>query len=243
MSLYDIRKLFIKDFTGRYDLVVPGSDYSNAGADDYINAGQRWLDRKVSHKKSPASVFIEAPINSFFVTFQEARAVREVWVSITNVGRWELEKLTLRESREFFPLDYSMLVSSRPTWYVPTNFRHPVISPGEITVDQIGNVIYSTPGEVEDFNGIIFYPPTDQLLLVEVIGLFFTPKLEKDTDRSYWTENEPMLLVQAAARMHEVSLRNQQGVRDYETAIADSLLDLEKDEVEEEIATIDQMRG
>lgn len=45
-TLLDIRKLFV-DRSGHYELVVDAEngDYSDNGADEYIRAGQRWLDR------------------------------------------------------------------------------------------------------------------------------------------------------------------------------------------------------
>ena len=65
------------------------------------------------------------------------------------------------------------------------------------------------------------------MINVEVAGLFYTPPLVNDTDSNFWTENEPILLVQSACRMLEVSMRNRQGVTDYELAMGGDLEEME----------------
>ena len=164
MTLVDVRRIFIRDFTGRYDLIVEGSDFANNGADFYINAGQRWLDRKVSHKKSPASIYTDVDIGGFYVIFTEARAVQEVWISnsIGDGARRELTRKTSQELRELFPLDYSGIGNSTPYYYTPVNVRSLPENSLEFTIDQIGDIVYSSSlGSDASFNAIIILPPTD----------------------------------------------------------------------------------
>jgi hypothetical protein len=244
VALIDVRRIFIRDFTGRYDLIVEGSDFANNGADFYINAGQRWLDRKVQHKKSPASIYTDVDVGGFYVIFTEARAVQEVWISnsIGDGTRGELTRVTRQALRELFPLDYSGIDNSTPCYYTPINVRSLPVNSLEFTIDKIGEILYtSSLGSDALYNAILLLPPTDTKITVEVVGLFYTPALVNDTDHSFWTESEPMLLVQAACRMLEVSMRNRQGVADYELAMEVDIVEIEKDDVEEEIVAIETM--
>ena len=52
-TLKDIRTLFVKR-TGRYDLVVNTTDWADNGADAYILAGSKMLDRREEHEFSKA---------------------------------------------------------------------------------------------------------------------------------------------------------------------------------------------
>ena len=54
MNLLQIRTKF-RDISGRFDLV--NSDYSDNGADFYINEGRKFLDRLGEVQKSWASCF------------------------------------------------------------------------------------------------------------------------------------------------------------------------------------------
>lgn len=244
MSLLEIRRRFVKEFTGRYDLIIEGSDFEDNGANFFIQQGQRWLERQVTHKKAPASVYAEITLGDFSVIFQEARSVLSVWESTVTYGRHELTKLTPREARELYPAEYSHIANAGPRYYVPLNFRTSPADSDSFTIDQIGDILYTSDlGGDYSYNGIIILPPTDIVRTIEVVGLFFLPTLVNDTDRNYWTENEPMLLLQAAARAHEIALRNTQGVLDYERPALAALTDLDKDFVEEEIADIARMEG
>jgi hypothetical protein len=244
MTLWEVRKRFIEEFTGRYDLIIEGSDFADNGADFYIQAGQRWLERRISHKKSPASVYATLEIGGFYVIFPDARAVLEVWSSTSTTGRVELRKLSQREARELYPNDYAQIESGDPRYYYPVNFRSSPGSSLSFTIDQIGDIIYtSSLGGDYNYNGIIILPPVNLVRTIEVVGLFFLPRLASDSDANFWTENEPSLLLQSAARMHEIAMRNSQGVNDYTSAMSEALIDLDKDFVEEEITGVDQMEG
>jgi len=91
MSLLEVRTQLIK-ITGRYDLVVDAVDYADNGADFYINAGQLWLDRRETHKKSFSRVFETVSAGEWYLTFQLCRAIKEVWISNSDGEKWKLEK-------------------------------------------------------------------------------------------------------------------------------------------------------
>jgi hypothetical protein len=78
--------------------------------------------------------------------------------------------------------------------------------------------------------------------VVDIRGLFYTDQLTDDTDKSYWSEVHPDVLIMAAMRMVEVVNRNSQGVNDWDMAIANAVSGIGKDLVEEEIAEVTQIQ-
>ena len=62
MNLLQIRQKF-RTLSGRHDLVE--SDGSDNGADFYINAGQRHLDRLDETQKSPAICYKFCEVNRY----------------------------------------------------------------------------------------------------------------------------------------------------------------------------------
>jgi len=86
-------------------------------------------------------------------------------------------------------------------------------------------------------------PPTDETVVVEVQGLFYTEKLRADNDESFWSVMHEDLLIMAALRSLEVFYRNTEGRKDWEAAIKDEVSRLGMDAVEEDIAGVDQIEG
>lgn len=95
----------------------------------------------------------------------------------------------------------------------------------------------------ETYNAILLKPPIDvsNKYTLEIAGLFYTDALSGDTDISYWTETNELLLIFAAAFMMELSYRNSEGAKDWKASIAEITEGLDKDIVEEEITGITSM--
>ena len=139
----------------------------------------------------------------------------------------------------------SLSVSGNPLYYcpavlraVPETDRTPVGS-----LDAFLGFADIMFGEHYNYNGVLIVPPPDQVLHVEVWGLFYSPALLGDTEKSYWSEAHPEALLMAAYRQLEVVNRNSQGVKDWENSINETLFGIDKDVVEEDISGADQMEG
>ncbi|KKM64227.1 hypothetical protein LCGC14_1503490 [marine sediment metagenome] len=93
------------------------------------------------------------------------------------------------------------------------------------------------------FDSIALGPVPDSTYTLEVIGRFYEPRVIGDWDSTYWTEEEPNLLVWAAAYIMEITYRNSEGADDWEAKIDKFLGDIERDKVAEEVVGINKMKG
>lgn len=240
MNLLQIRQQF-RTLSGRHDLVsAVGAD---TGANYFINAGQRHLDRRSQTQKSFATHFKFLEIGKYSAQFPYCRAVKEVWVgSLT--ARWQLEKKNLADLiAGYFTTLPSGIDSGMALYYSPA-------------VTRAAPETYNTPAdELESFTGyvdvlsadhfaynsVLIAPPTDERLAVQIKGLFYSDQLVEDTDKNHWTEVHSDILIMAAMRAIEVINRNTQGVNDWNNAIAGEITEIGKDLVEEEIAGVTQI--
>ncbi len=240
MNLLQLRQQF-RTISGRHDLVsAVGAD---TGADFYINAGQRHLDRLDETQKSPAIAYRFCEIDKYAVSFKWCRAVKEVWVG-TTTARWQLEKKDLADLLAgYFTTLPSGISSGGTLYYAPTITRaSPELfdTPADEMEAFVGYVDIMSADHFA-YNSILIAPPTSERLLVEIKGLFYTYELVEDTDKSYWTEVHPDVLIMSAMRSIEIVNRNTQGVRDWDASILAATVGIGKDLVEEEIAEVTQI--
>ena len=136
MNLLQVRTQF-RSISGRHDLV--DSHYSDNGADFYINAGQRHLDRRSKHQKSFASCFRFCEVGRMSVQFPYCRAVQEVWAATTS-AKWQLEKRDLQDLLEgYFTTIPSGIDTGTTLYYAPTITRG-VPDMSKITLDTLSAV-------------------------------------------------------------------------------------------------------
>lgn len=240
MNLLQIRQQF-RTLSGRFDLVA--ADGSDTGANYFINAGQRHLDRRTQSQKSVATSFRFLEIDKYSAQFPYCRAVKEVWVgSLT--ARWQLEKKDLQDLiAGYFTALPSDIDSGMSLYYAPC-------------ITRAAPELYNTPAdEFESFTGyvdvlsadhfaynsVLIAPPTDERLSVQIRGLFYSDQLVEDTDKSVWSEVHSDILIMATMRMVEVVNRNTQGVNDWDRAINGEISEISKDLIEEQIAEITQI--
>ena len=251
------------ELSGRYDLVVDDINWGNNGADFFIQSGQRWLDRNAVIYQSGAKYFKTVAQGAWYDLIPNCRAIHEVWISNSSGSKWKLQRrdygdilyevsvtagqatdplvpLTIYQGNSL--VDPGGISAGAPINYTPVVLRTVPDAGGIATIDQFGPAVY-TAGSQYDVDGVIFLPPATVGHVLEVRGLFYQPKLINDTDKNYWTEREEFALVLAACRAIEVSLRNQQGVADWESAIRSELQGIEFDLVDEESAETHAMRG
>ena len=242
MDLLDVRTAFIQR-SGRYDLVVDAVDFVDAGADFFINAGQRMLDRMDTTNKSWGRRFLEVVSGDYYTTFKYCRAIKEVWV-MDSSERVKLTKVDISELREYYDEPVPSLTSGTPKYYAPAVLR-PI--PDEVTSDDFVGLSGFDDVLVDwthyEYNGVMFMPKADGDYVIEVWGLFYSPELSLDADENWWTLIHPEILIKGALYQLEVFYRNTEGANDWMRAISVEMAGLGKDFVEEHIAEVTQMGG
>lgn len=234
MKLSEIHDEF-QYFSGRTDL-------SDARMTMFVNSGQRYLDRLDEIPKSIGKIVRTVDIGDWFLTFKECRAIQEIYMT-GDEGRWRLEKRELG----WLMLEYSDLIADldtgAPRYYAPAILRMIPQDLTSVTMSKFVGEVVQTSIKHFEYNGILWMPPTDETVVVEVQGLFYTEKLANDDDESFWSVMHEDLLLMAAFRALEVFYRNTEGRKDWEAAIRDEVTTLGMDAVEEDIAGISQIEG
>jgi len=244
MNLLEMRTKFI-ELSGRFDLVVDADndDYTDNGADFFINEGRKFLDRLDETQKSWASCFRFMETGHFSVSFPYCRAIKEVWIA-TSIERWQLRKKRLQDMMAGY---LSGLPSSRtvgtPKYYTPCITRNIPENATLDTMEAFVGFVEIPTGNAQEYNSILVNVPVSEKCMVTINGLFYSAELVADTDKNYWSEVHPLLLYMSAMRSIEITNRNTQGVKDWEASIATEMKQLGMDLVEELIAEISQMEG
>jgi hypothetical protein len=241
MNLLQIRTKF-RELSGRFDLV--NEDFSDNGADFFINEGRKFLDRLDETQKSWASCFKILSPNHFSISFPHCRAIKEVWIADVVNGRWQLYKKDLQDLIAGY---LTGLPSSRTAgsalYYSPCITRY---IPEDATVEDIEafvGYVEVPSGSAHEYNSILLNVPVQYQSMLDIRGLFYSMELVDDTDENYWSSIHPMLLYMSAMRQVEIVNRNTQGVNDWTSAIASEMAQIGMDLVEEHIAEVDQMEG
>lgn len=236
MNLLQVRQWFVRE-SGRYELVTNTSTWADNGADAYINAGQKMLDRRVELRKSYGRYFSNILAGENVVTFQAARAINEVWTFAAGIARTKLEKKDMIWLRQ----QYNNMETQdfgTPRYWAPAILR---LAPEEVmttTVLDLDIISGYLDIQVDDhfaYNGVVLFPPTDLDITVEIWGMFYSQELTGDTSTSFWSVVHPELLVMAAQCVLEKFNRNSEGVRDWMAAIDNDLRDITFDFVEDEL--------
>jgi hypothetical protein len=238
MNLLQTRTLF-RTTSGRFDLV--NTDFSDNGADFYLNEGRKFLDRLDETQKSWASAFRFLEIGFYATSIQQCRAIKEVWLA-TLSARWQLEKM---DFQDLVALYMTGLPSSRengtPDYYSPIISRYVPESSGADDFEAFVGWVEIPSGSAHDYNSIVVNCPVSEKTLVEVKGLFYSAELVNDTDMNYWSVRHPLLLIMSAMRYIEIVNRNTQGVNDWNNSIATEMRQLGMDFVEEVIAEVSEI--
>jgi hypothetical protein len=220
MDYKDLRKKFV-EMSGRYDLI--NANYTDNGADFFINAGQK------------------------LVTTVGLRAIKEVWVS-NSAGMYELAPNKIADLRYSYGKKLSEVTQGAPAIYAPAVLRPYPDTTVAATVAgfyDIEDLILYTAGTGTGhwtYNGIVVMPPPDSTYTISVWGLFYSPTLLATLagatwtqTKSFWTEEHPETLLLAALYKLEVFYRNTEGAKDWKAAMTDDLMGMDHDFVEEDI--------
>jgi len=245
MNLLQIRTKFVQ-LSGRYDLVVDaaGDDYSDNGADFFINSGLRLIDRLCQTQKGYSRHFKSITAGDWYIVdVEHFRSVLEVWASDSD-ERWPLEKLTLTEFREKYYEPMSSVSQGTPNYFCIPVLGTKDEETSAIIVDNFAGTVTSA-GSVAHFKykGILIGPPADASYTIEILGLADTLELSADSDVNFWSELHEMAVLYAALYYLEVSYRNTEGAKDWMSALEQELRTVEYDHVEEQAYYWDQMKG
>jgi len=243
MNLLQVRTEFIRR-SGRYDLVVDTTSWADNGADFYLNAGQRFIDRMDTLPKSTGRYFRQVLAGRNYVTFPYCRAITGCW-AMTTSERSKLRKIDMEDLRSYYNKPVGSITTGQPLYYAPTVLR--VIPESDrLAIGEFEGMIDFSDVMFDrhyEYNGVIFYPPPDETYVIETWGLFYSPELVNDTDESFWTVVHPEVLLMAGMYQLEVMYRNTEGANDWLRSIELAVTGLGKDFVEEHIAEVDQMEG
>jgi len=241
MDLVTLREQFAKE-SGRLDLIVDTTDWADDGANYYIQRGSRFLDRLVTTSFSKAKHYESAAADTWYKVFQECRAILEVWAANDEFRK----KLELRDAttfREYYNEPAGSIDSGAPTYYMPALLRtHPQTS--TMYLERFVDTDYTETSKYDyEYNGVMWMPPTDEAIILEVQGLWYSYNMTLDADSNYWSVNHPEALIAAARYMIEVTNRNTEGMKDWLRAITELTTGVEKDTVEEESYNVVAIRG
>lgn len=240
MNLLQVRTKF-RELSGRFDLV--NSDYSDNGADFFINEGRKYLDRLDETQKSWAQVFRLITVGGYSATFELCRAIKEVWAA-TSSERWQLERKSLQDLMVGYMTELpSARSTGLPLYYSPCVTRYVPEDASVVELEAFAGFVDIPSGNAHNYNAILLSVPTSEQIMLDIRGLFYSMELVNNTDKNYWSEVHPSLLLMSAMRQVEIMNRNTQGVKDWESAIGTEMTQLGFDLVEQLIAETDQMEG
>lgn len=238
MNLLQMRTKF-RDLSGRYDLV--NDDFSDNGADFFINEGRKFLDRLDETQKSWAVRLCRLDANAIYATFPYCRAIKEVWVTNPTEGRWQLEKKDLQDLMDGYLMTLpDEMKSGNPLYYSPCITRYSPTDPVPASFETLMGYVEVASS---NYNAILLDVPSSDDITLIINGLFYSDELTLDDDVNYWSEVHPMLLYMSTMRQIEIVNRSTQGVNDWTNSIMAEMRQLGMDLVEEVIAEVDQMEG
>ena len=238
MNLLQVRTKF-REISGRHDLV--NEDFSDNGADFYINEGRKFLDRLDETQKSWASCFKFVEIGQFSASFPHCRAIKEVWAASVS-ARWQLEKINLQEliSGYLTGLPASR-TSGVPLYYSPCLTRYIPEDALVADIESFVGWVDIPAGGAHEYNAILINVPTSEKISLDIKGLYYSMELDAETDTNFWSGAHPMTLIMAAMRQLEILNRNTQGVKDWEASISTDTTGIGMDLVEELISGVTQI--
>jgi hypothetical protein len=249
MTYKEVRDKFV-EVAGRYDLI--NSDYTDNGADFFLNAAQRYLDRSHDHQKATARSVQPVAAGTIKVYAPGLRAVKEVWyASSDGTVTLPLSLESMGAIKEYYGKQLSTVTGDVPAYYAPASFRpYP---------DAVPVATWTGYQDIEDLilgdahyqnNGVVIMPSPTVACYISIVGLFYSPALSATLSggtwtqtKSFWTENHPDTLIAAAIMKLHGLYMNTSGAADMKLVVQGDLKGLDDDDAEYDTAGNSQMGG
>jgi len=239
---YDAIAARILATSGRYDL--QDADGNDNGLLEYVNRGQRLLDRKANISQLTARNFSGIKVGDYCVKVTDCRVIESVWLLPLVEG--EVRVPLVRTDWETMQTRYGLTIEARekgtPTDYALGSFRgNPDPKLSLIANLDVFAGFMDVCGDNDwDINGFFFEPIADKSYTLQIVGKFYTAKFgtynirgaEREITDTFWSEHHPELLEIAARYWMEVDNRNSEGRKDWLTVMEDMLVDLDFESVE-----------
>lgn len=224
MNLLELRKKFVA-ISGRYDLVTDTYNWGDDGANAYLNAAARYLNRRVNIPTNFAKTGILLSPGCDSVVYSACRAVQQI---------------SIFSDREYLLRYDANLVqngSGLPKTFKYCTFQHlPKITEIDISAYPLEQLnVLSEPCNY--VNGIQLDKKADKPYLLTIYGIYHNTDLKEDTDVNYWSVEYPNLLLKAAMYELEIIYRNREGSNTWLEAIEVDLSALDHDLAEHEMLT------
>ena len=235
MTLLEVRTQFVKQ-TGRYDLVVDATSFADDGADYYLNAGQRMLDRLLEFPKDEGEMSITLATSAISTTLTNVIAVREIAViDDQDLTMVYLERRSMKEMRENYGNEKASL--SNVTAGEPNSWTLGWLRDNAISASGATAVIVQGNSKK-----LITMPPADRTYTLKLAGLFGSPVLSNDTSVSFWSIQHPNTLIWASMYQLEVAYRNFEGSQALLTNLKLAVQDIDNEIVEQAQVGRDQLK-
>lgn len=220
MTLLDIRQLLVQ-LSGRYDLVKDTETFEDSGADFFINAGVRLLDRLATHPKSFGYVKVEMADDQSVYSLPDLISVSSVEVMSKQSGRVSLsiieEEVLTKSYRDSCGI---------PSYYsIHTAIRSPISRVRDKALERLSIRVFPRPMSCSFL----------------IVHGRVSKELKSDEDYNWWTLGHPETLVRAALYQIESFHRNTQGMNDFMNAILVDIRELNNDAIESEMGSANQM--
>ncbi len=238
-----VRQKFV-ELSGRYDLVIP-TTWEDNGADFFINAGQKFLDRMLDSGKTIARYPVIVTAGTFIVKSVGIRAIQEVWCANAD-GKTQLNLNTLQQIRTEYSEEFSSVDQGQPEYYAPAVLRpYPdtlASATGMYNVSDLLLYNATAPSQHFSYNGIVIMPPADGTYTIEILGLFYSPTLSATVNAgiwtqtmSFWTEIHPDVLIEAAIYKLHTLYNNTGAAADYKVSVIEDMMGIDHDAAQEDI--------
>lgn len=234
MTLRDLRIEFVKR-CGRYDLVTTDSEedeWGDNGANFYIQAGQRFLDRQGDWGTGQFGTYYAGLARG-----QHSLLVAQMW-GLSSVryrlGHWHPEvwqEVKAVHSREAL----SCRCPREPLYYLQPLRRGPKARrAADMQQPASGFTFGSSMDEPED-EGIWLHfvglPYKDYAVSLMLTGHFYSASLKEDDDDNYWSTRYPETLLKASLYELEIFYRNREGAADWLAAVQEDMLSIQEQEL------------
>ena len=230
MNLREIRVEFIRK-SGRYDLVEDDESFKDNGANFFIQAGQRFLDKQGDFSTG----LIQELLLSTSIG-QRDYVVKNCWNVISLLYSKDSQNKCWEEVERVHSIKCDKCKFGQGFYYALVPLQQAVAvqesSANELDIPASA-LDFSSSQALENVKGLKLQlsPNPSEVMLMKVIGNFYSSELLADKDTSYWTLYHPDTLLKSAMYELEVFYRNSEGARDWLEALSNDLRNLEQSQL------------